>query len=80
MEKDVISFNKLIETSSENSTKHNEGTCSDPNHPQGPKPAGSGSSIVVSPRQVGFKMNIINIGSLSIKHTLLSLLRGGIPF
>lgn len=62
-------FNKLSEATSE---KHNEGTCSDPNHPQGPKPVGSGSSIVVSPRQVGIKMNIINAGSLSIKHTLLS--------
>lgn len=65
-------FNKLSEATPENSTKHNEGTCSDPNHPQGPKPVGSGSSIVVSPRQVGIKMNIINAGSLSFKHTLLS--------
>uniref|UniRef100_A0A674MLK9 DNA excision repair protein ERCC-1 n=1 Tax=Takifugu rubripes TaxID=31033 RepID=A0A674MLK9_TAKRU len=39
----------------QNSTQHIEGTgsISDPNLPQGPKPVGSGSSIVVSPRQRG---------------------------
>lgn len=51
MEKD--GFTKLSEAPPENSTKHNDGTCSDPNHPQGPKPVGCGSSIVVSPRQRG---------------------------
>lgn len=70
MEKD--GFNKLSEATADNSTKHNEGTCSDPNHPQGPKPVGSGSSIVVSPRQVGIKMNIANAGSLRFKPPLLS--------
>lgn len=56
----------------ENSTKHNHRTCSDPNHPQGPKPVGCGSSIVVSPRQVGIKTNTVNAKSMSIKHTLSS--------
>lgn len=65
-------FNKSSEATPENSTKHNEGTSSDASHPQGPRPVGSGSSIIVSPRQVGIKMNIIIAGSLSIKHTLLS--------
>ncbi|TNN03113.1 hypothetical protein fugu_000142 [Takifugu bimaculatus] len=49
-------FNRLqtIEAT-QNSTQHIEGTgsISDPNLPQGPKPVGSGSSIVVSPRQRG---------------------------
>lgn len=77
MEKDE--FNKLCETAPENITKHNEGTCSDPIHPQGPKPVGSGSSIIVSSRQVGIKMKMINTGSLS-KNTHLCPFRGGIPF
>lgn len=71
MEKD--GFTKLSEAPPENSTKHNDGTCSDPSHPQGPKPVGCGSSIVVSPRQVGIKMITINARSLGIKHTFFFL-------
>ncbi|XP_003962041.1 DNA excision repair protein ERCC-1 [Takifugu rubripes] len=49
-------FNRLqTSEATQNSTQHIEGTgsISDPNLPQGPKPVGSGSSIVVSPRQRG---------------------------
>lgn len=56
-------FNRLQSSEvTQNSTQHIEGTRSrsDPNLPQGPKPVGSGSSIVVSPRQVCMEINIID--------------------
>lgn len=69
-------FNKLDEAAPDNSTKNNQGTCSDPNHLPGPKPVGSGSSIVVSPRQVGIKIKVIDARSPSIRHRPLSSQRG----
>lgn len=65
--------NKLhtSETTRENSTTQSEGTHprSDPDLPQGPKPVGSGSSIVVSPRQVCTQINAVNGLSMNFKQT-----------
>lgn len=64
-------FNQLqtSEATLQNPTTQSEGTHprSDPSLPQGPKPVGSGSSIVVSPRQVCTQIKAINGLSMTFK-------------